>query len=111
MGRLSELIERRFGVSTRTESDPVTRTVGTTSELIARANPDRLSLTIINLDSDDLWVLFDQLVSTTRGVFVPALGGSVSVSPEEDFETVGYAWYGISDVASTNITVIEVIGL
>lgn len=100
---LSRYIEDKFGIKTRSYSDPVTPTVATTVTQILKNNPDRLAYTIINLTAYSIYIAFDREVSTTRGILIPASGGSLSMSADEDGELVGYEVFAISATSTSTI--------
>jgi len=60
-------------------------------------NPRRVAWLICNRSSVDTAVGFDQEVSFSNGLFLGALGGTVSMAAEEDGEGVGYALYGVGN--------------
>lgn len=100
---LSRFVERKFGVKTHSLSDPVTNIVATSVTQILKNNPDRLSYTIINLTAYSIYVGFDREVSTSRGILIPASGGSLTLSAEEDGELVGYEAFAISATSASTI--------
>lgn len=104
---LSRFVENKFGMKTRSIQNPVTSTVATSVTKILRNNPDRLAYTIVNLTAYSVYVGFDSEVSTSRGILVPASGGTLTLSADEDGELVGYEVYAISSgSASTIFTVV-----
>tara|TARA_Y100000310_G_scaffold25179_1_gene24122 strand:+ start:513 stop:887 length:375 start_codon:yes stop_codon:yes gene_type:complete len=105
-GILSQLIQERFGVTTRTDINPETSSIGTTVTELLKQDPQRLGFTIINTSSNVLYVLPDRGVSSSNGIRLGAAGGSVSVTYATDFDVTGYAWYGVGSASSTTLTVI-----
>ena len=100
---LSRFAEDKFGMKTRSVTDPVTPTVATSVTQVLKNNPDRLAWTLINLTAYSIYVAFDREVSTSRGILVPAAGGSLTLTAEEDGELVGYEVFAISKTASSTI--------
>lgn len=100
---LSRFVEDKFGMKTRSVTNPVTPTVATSKTLILKNNPDRLAYTVINLTGFALHVAFDREVSSTRGILIPPSGGSLTLTAEEDGELVGYELFGISTSSSSTI--------
>ena len=107
MGKLSELIERRFGVKTRAVVGTV-NSVAALGDEIARANPDRLALIIINISLNNVIVAFDKLVSVGRGILLAPTGGNLVLTVEDDFELVGYAVYAAASAYPSIIFVLEI---
>lgn len=110
-GILSQLIQERFGVTTRTDINPQTDSIGTSVTELLRQDPQRLGFTIQNNSSNILYVLPDRGVSATKGIRLGASGGSVSVSYDTDFDVVGEAWYGLGSASSTTMTIIAYVAV
>jgi hypothetical protein len=84
-------------------------TVGTSATKILDANAKRKSLTIVNLGDSDSFLYTDQSVAVGEGIFVGALGGSVSLNDIEDGDLVKEAFYGIAYNTAVKWLVIEVV--
>lgn len=106
MGALSDYLEERFGVRTRTIVNAVTGSAGAGATLVAKENADRLMLLVINLDEVAMWLGWDTGITNERGVLVDASGGYVSLIADEDGELVGYETY-LYSVAGGYIFVVE----
>jgi hypothetical protein len=108
MGALSDYIQKKFGVKTRTVVNPKGDVdVATTVTSIVDQNPDRLALLIINIGSNNVYLGFNQEVSTTRGILIVANGGSYSMIADEDLELVGYPVYGVTSTGISRVFVVE----
>lgn len=103
---LTRYVEGKFGVKTRTKTNPLATSVLTTVTKVLQNNPDRLSYTVVNLGGTALYLAFDNEVSSTRGILLVASGGSLTLNAEDDGELVGYELYGISATSSNNIFVV-----
>lgn len=110
MGALSDFVERYFGRAVRFNPNPVTATVGATATLLWRGNADRLQLTFINLGANTVYLFVDASVSSSKGIYLAAGGGSVVLTAEEDGEVVGFPWFGVASGA-TNIWSAEIEGV
>jgi len=97
-----------FGFPTRLIENPVTNSVATTATKILNNNPDRVFWLAINLSAQDGYVGFSREVSSTRGVLVTATGGFVSMSAEEDGESVAYEVLAISPGGAGTWYIIEI---
>ena len=106
---LSRYVAARFGTKTRAVPNPVTASVSQGVTTIARNNPDRLMLLVINLDETPLYLGFFPDVSDTKGILLAATGGMATITAEEDGELVGYEFRIYSaDAADKKIFVLEV---
>jgi len=101
MGRLADYIQREFGFDLIAEFPP--RVVSVTSSVteLVKSNPDRVMLMIQNIGADDVYVHFDQNVSSTLGLLIPKNGGGWVFLGREDGELVGYPWFAISPTSTT----------
>lgn len=106
MGALSEYVEERFGVKTRTIVNPVVTTHPGDVALVARENADRLMLLIVNLSAAAMYLGWDSETSDSRGILIDANGGFVSLVADDDGELVGYEAY-VYSAAAGNIFVVE----
>jgi len=109
MGKLAEWIEKQYGIRTRLVENPVRKTVGTTAAMIARNNPDRFAIIIINLSANTLYVAFDSEVSSTKGIRLGANGGSYTLIAEEDLELTAHELWAIATGINSAIYVAEVV--
>jgi len=85
---IPEAVRLRYPFPTHETTNPVTATVATTVTQVARNNPKRVELLLVNLSANRGFIYFDTQVSTTRGIPVGADGGFVQLSWEEDGELV-----------------------
>ena len=100
MAYLTDFITSRYGVRSRARTNPVTSSVGTTAKEIAKENHDRLAIVVINLSANDLYVAFDNQVSSSRGIYLTPTGGSLSLLAEEDLELTGYRLWAVASAAN-----------
>lgn len=90
MGALKRLVDKYFGMMTQAYSFDSATVNGIA--LAAPNNPDRLMLTMINLDDTDMYVSPDKAPTALHGIRLAANGGSVTISAKEDGELTGYEW-------------------
>lgn len=109
LGALADIIQRTFGVATRTRLSDVGATVGLVAAPILRQNPNRLAAVLINLSAVAMYVAPIGATSSTRGIRIAATGGSLALRYDEDFDLVGYEWSAIADGAGSAIFTIEII--
>lgn len=111
MGRLSNLIQERFGGRTDSRRNPVVSQLGVTATEFLRPNDDRLQFILINLSLFPVFILPDSEVSTSNGIRLIASGGTIISNWEDDADLVGVSWFGIGDGGAANILVIETFGI
>jgi len=105
MGRLKELVEKRFGFPTR--HIEYSYSISTTPTKVLNNNPDRLMYVLSNLGANVVYLGFTSEVSSTNGIYIDANGGALTLLAEEDGELVGQeAW--VIGAGSTNIYIVAV---
>jgi len=105
---LARYVEKKFGVKTRSVPNPLGAIdVSTTVTEIVHGNPDRLSITIVNLGANDVYIAFDREVATDRGILLTANGGFLSLIADEDMELVGYPIFGVTPAGTSRVYVHE----
>jgi len=100
-------MEKRWGVRTRLVQNPVRASVDTDPVVILRGNPDRFHWLVINLSPNEVYLGFDEDVSSTRCVLLGANGGFASMSVDEDGEVVTWEVWAVAAAAGSAIYVIE----
>ena len=109
--KLQELIETQYGVKTDIKINPLASQIETTVTNLLKPDPNRLAWTLINLGATACYVAFTPDVSTTKGVYVAALGGVFSLLWNEDFSLVVFPVYGIAVDAANAIYLVEVLAI
>lgn len=93
-------VEKYGGLLTAEES---VITVATTVTAIVGADPERVSLTLINLSSNTLSVSPQTSVSLTRGIILEANGGALVLDSELDGILPALNWFGIANLAAATV--------
>lgn len=106
---LAGLLLERFKCKTRAVENPLVTAVGTTAILVLANNPNRLAWVIVNLSANTLYLALGNDVSATKGVLLAPNGGSASMVWDEDFQTVGWAVWGVAAGANSAIYCMEVV--
>lgn len=75
-------------------------TVGTSIVEAAPNDPERVSLTFINLSSQPLYIAPDNQVSASRAIVLSGGGGFLSVNAVEDGILSAIDWYALANLAS-----------
>lgn len=105
-----ELIAERFGVRARVLENPETQSVGTTSVVVARRNPNRYVALFMNLGTTNLFIRPNRVATTTTGVRISANGGSLVMEWETDLVLPAQEWNAIGDAAGGTLLTVFVEG-
>ena len=103
---LYELVEVRLGLRLDFKVSE-SKTIGTTSEIIAQNNPGRTNLTIINLSSNTLYVAPLNTASSTNGILLASGGGALALNYNDDLIQPALEWHAIASGSSSAVFVIE----
>lgn len=101
MGALAEYTLKRWGVPSHSVENPVTDTAGAGVTSIARNNPGRFELLIVNYDTVLMRAAPSGQVSATRGIPLEPGGGFAILTADDDGESVGYEWFVYSAAGGT----------
>ncbi len=111
MGVIEDIIKKKYGVTVSYEINRLTDVINTTKTKITSNNSNRLALTIINLGSYDCYIAPNPNITIGKGILLVANGGGISFSVEEDFILPSLEFWGISEVDTNSIFVLEVIAI
>ena len=106
---LHEMLESLYGVRTRSVRNPETNSVGTSAVRIAPSNPNRLTLLVINLSANSLYISPDAIVSSSNGIYISPNGGSLVLQWDKDFSLTSEEFYAVAGGASSTIFVLELL--
>ena len=106
---VAELIEKRYGIKTRTQSNSFTNLDTEVHTKILPNNPNRLGWMAINLGAVNIFLAFDVGVSLTRGILLTPNGGSMTSLYEEDFEATCWNVYGMAEGDDGNLFIVEIL--
>ena len=106
---LPTLLEREFGATIRTVTDPVVSSVGTTTVEFLRQDPNRVAFLVINMGDSDLYLGLGPDVSADKGIVLGSSGGSMSVHYKEDGDLPGRSWWILSSSGTINFHTMAVI--
>lgn len=110
MGKLYDVIVKRFGCGITQEFSPKIFAITTTEQQILSENPDRLDFLLVNLGAQVCYVHFHPDVSASLGVYLDKNGGYWEVPFTIYGELVGYPWW-CEGAGNTNLYVIAVKGV
>lgn len=108
MKTIHDLIGDQLGVRVSPREFPDALDADSTVKVLVRRNPARVALVVINLSANTVVIAPDTDVSLTRGIQVPANGGSVTLNLRDDLLLPALEW---SVIASADNSAIYVLAL
>ena len=105
-GAAAEFIARKYGGAVG--ELVAVESVGTTAAEVLRNDPERVFALLVNLSVNTIYVGFDGLVSSARGIVLAPNGGSYQVDVEEDFTIPINSMFAVATAASSNLFVTTV---
>lgn len=82
--------------------------VGVTQSQIFAPDADRLLVMLINMSTNLMYAGFDELVGSTRGIFLAANGGSLILLADEDLVLTTFPIHVISTGVTSNLFHLQV---
>lgn len=104
---LDELLQAEYGFRSVPRVNRTASQAATTVTKIMNNNPKRVYANIVNLGSNDVYIMIDNAVSSSRGIYVSPNGGSVTLKWRDDFHLLEHEWYAIAITAASNLLVLE----
>ena len=83
-------------------------TVGVGPTVVAKSDPERMSLAIMNIGGTAIYISPTLDVSTTKGLLLLASGGVFVANYLDDLMLQALPWYAVSDVAGGTVCVVDV---
>lgn len=81
-GAAAEFAQREFGgIIAHTFS---IQSIGTTFSSVVGNDPERVSIFVQNLSANTIYLGYDQAVSSSRGIILPANGGGIGFNAKDD---------------------------
>lgn len=78
-------------------------TVDTTATRVVKSDPEAISLTIVNLGSQDAYLKAANDPSNTSGFLVAASGGNLSVNVRDDATLPSKEWFAVVTTGTTDL--------
>ena len=109
---VAELIQKKYGILTRANQNPLRTTLTDSVEMLLPNNPNRLAWSVCNLSDTNCYIAWDRAISTEHGILLTANGGVATMTVEEDFEATTWEVFGLSDGVDKDIfsLSIEIVG-
>lgn len=98
LGAALEYLRKEFGGDF--EESEVTGLATQAGVQIVPFDPERVSLTIINLDVVALWIRPNPYPTSNANITLVANGGSFTINAKDDFTLTTRAWFGAGSTAS-----------
>lgn len=109
MKNAHDLVGEMFGVRVSEREFPDATDADTAVKVLARRNPRRVALTVINLSANTVVIAPFAGVSTTRGIQIPPNGGNFVVNVRDDFLLPSREWSVVASADNSAIYVLETI--
>jgi len=106
---VAELIEKRFGMVTRAQANPLVDEVDIALTRILPNNPNRLAWIILNLSANNVFISLDTDTSAAHGILLTPNGGSATMIYEEDFEATCWEVFGVAAANNSDVFALEVV--
>lgn len=106
---LWEIEEKLFGTRSTFKENRLTNKVQDVVTQIVPADPKRLSLIIVNLGNNSIFVAPANDVATTKGILLIGGGGALTLTLTDDFELVSASWFGICAAVDNEVYILEVV--
>jgi len=106
---VAELIEKRFGMVTKAQANPLVEEVMIAQTRVLPNNPNRLAWIILNLSANNVFIALDRKVSAAHGILLTPNGGSATMIYEEDFEATCWGVFGVAAADNSDIFALEVV--
>ncbi len=104
---VQDLLREQLNLDGFTRENPESVVIGVTAEIVARNNPNRAALLIVNLSTDDMFARPRLAPSAIAGIRLGPSGGALVVRWDEDFELPTAEWQLIADLAASPYYLLE----
>lgn len=105
---VNDLIAERFGGSSRERENDLVTQVGVDDVIIARSDPKRFALTVVNQHAtQSIRIRPSKAATATVGIVLGPGGGVANLNWENDLGAVTREWHAIATGAATDVYVLE----
>ena len=103
-----DLISNQYGAQVAVNDPTDNLSISTADLIIAKNDPKRIALIIINLSTNVIYVKPKEQASATSGIRLAPSGGSVSMNWTTDLHLPAQEWHAIASGASSAIYITSV---
>ncbi len=103
---LHRLLEALYGVRTSYTENPENVSIGVVPLRILPVDPMRVGFIVTNLSGNSVYLAPRATVASSRGIFLAANGGSLSLVWDRDFELCSSDWWAVASGAASTIYVL-----
>ena len=104
---VQDLLREQLNLDGFTRENPESIVIGVAAEIVARQNPNRAALLIVNLSTDDMFARPRAVPSATAGIRIGPSGGSMVIRWDEDFDLPTAEWQLVADLAASPYYLLE----
>lgn len=83
--------------------------VGTAATQLAKNNPDRVGLVIVNLSTNIVYCAWNSAVSSSQGILLSASGGNFALNVRDDFTLPSRELSALAGGPGSNVYVLEIV--
>lgn len=105
---VQDVLAERYGLRCTTRESPAALEVNIAIGLILPMNPCRLSLIMVNLSANNVWISPDTFVDASHGIQLVPNGGSFILNYREDLILASKAWYACAAANNSDFYWLEV---
>ena len=98
-----DVLAERYGQNVSYEESPEGSEVGVASAVLVPANPQRVSLTIINMSANTVYVRPRRPALATGSIVLVPAGGHTSVDLDSDTVLPIFDWHAIASGANSDV--------
>lgn len=111
MADIGDYYLRMWGIPTGHRENPLIAQVGVAVLQLIGGNPNRLSLYVVNLSANIIYLAPDEQVAADHGLYLAPNGGSIVLKRHEDFEFVTLPFWVVASGAASDLWCAEVFGV
>lgn len=104
---VQEVLQERYGLRVTTRKSGDAFEMGVAMAQIVPANPRRLSLIMVNLSANNIYIAPETFVSAAHGILLVPNGGTFILNYREDLTLASHAWMGVAAGANSDMYWLE----
>ena len=108
MQSVQDMIRSEYGVDIAVFTNREQTQVTTTDRIIAKQDPKRLGLVVVNLGANIVYIRPIDAAASTDAIQLNASGGMVTMNAKDDFILPALEWHGLGAAINLNILTIEI---